>query len=148
MPTRDEAELELPLRIIVNKPVTGVAFCLRGKNDEMVDRKISDGEDLCFEASVRVKRISGGPPRFLGPLIFGPTTERFVYIRIGTLAGQPSSCWTRAAKVMLSGISWTLIERAREANARLEARLEGRAKDGGPLCATVPLLDGGWCVKT
>ena len=101
MPTRDEAELDLPLRIIVNKPVAGVAFCLRGKNDEMVDRKISDGEDLCFEASVRVKRIFGGPPRFLGPLIFGPTAERFVYIRIGTLAGQQNSCWTRAAKVMV-----------------------------------------------
>lgn len=144
MATRDETEFELPLRIIVANPVPGVAFCLRGKDDELVDQKISTGEPLCFEPSVRVKRISGVPPRFLGPLIFGSTSERFIYIRIGTLAGQPSSCWTRAAKVMLSGISWALIERARKASARLEVRVEGRAKDGGPSCATVPLLDGGW----
>lgn len=143
----EKAEHELPLRIIVLTPPAGVAFCLRGRNDEMVDRTISTGEDICFEPSVRVKRVPGSSPRFLGPFTFGTTSERFIYIRIGTLAGQPKSCWTRAAKVMLSGISWKLIDEARRADAKLEARLGGRAKDGGPLCATIPLLDGGWQVK-
>ena len=45
----------------------------------------------------------------------------------------------------LAGISWPLIEEALAApDAALEARIAGTAKDGGPACATVPLLEGGW----
>jgi len=137
----------LPLRIIVLAPPPAVAFALRGRNDELVERVISTGEDIQFEPTVRVKQIAGKPPRFLGPFTFGHASQRFIYIRIGTLAGQPNSCWTRAAKVQLSGISWNQIDQARRTNAKLEARLGGRAKDGGPLCATVALLDGGWRIK-
>jgi hypothetical protein len=47
--------------------------------------------------------------------------------------------------VPLSGITWPLIEEALAApDAVLEARIAGVARDGGPVCATVPLLDGGW----
>jgi hypothetical protein len=137
----------LPLRIVVVTPPIGVAFALRDRKDELVDRTISKGDDITFELGVRVKRIGRSPPRFLGPFTFGTTSERFVYIRIGTLAGQADSCWTRAAKVSLSSISWDLIDQARKIGAKLEARFGGRAKDGGPSCACVSFLDGGWSVK-
>jgi hypothetical protein len=42
--------------------------------------------------------------------------------------------------VPLSDITEKLIRSGR----RLEARFNGTARDGGPACATVPLLDGGW----
>jgi hypothetical protein len=68
-----------------------------------------------------------------------------VYITSGTLAGQADSCWTRKAKVHLSGITWKLIEQVLSTpDSTLEARIAGMAGDGGPACATVPLLENGW----
>jgi hypothetical protein len=71
-----------------------------------------------------------------------------VYVNSGTLAGQVDSRWTRRAKIHLEGISWELIERALASPGTvLEARIAGMARDGGPACATVPLLDGGWRIS-
>lgn len=50
-----------------------------------------------------------------------------------------------AGQLKLGSITPELVERARESSgAVLEARIAGTAKDGGPACATVPLLDVGW----
>jgi Family of unknown function (DUF5990) len=47
--------------------------------------------------------------------------------------------------VPLKGITRQLIERVQQQRgARLEARIAGTAADSGPVCATVPLLEGGW----
>jgi hypothetical protein len=64
--------------------------------------------------------------------------ERFVYIDIGTCAGQIDSCWSRRLKVPLRGITMDMVE----AGAILEARIPGTGKDGGPNCATVKPFDG------
>jgi hypothetical protein len=45
----------------------------------------------------------------------------------------------------LATITQKLVEQAKK-GAMLEARIAGTAKDGGPACATVPLLGGGWRV--
>jgi hypothetical protein len=74
-----------------------------------------------------------------------PPDGRFVYICSGTLAGQPFSCWTRRDKVPLTGIAWAqVIAAAKHPGRRLEARFDGTATDGGPSCATVPILGNGW----
>jgi hypothetical protein len=87
-----------------------------------------------------------GVARLLGKLAHGSPSERFLYVCSGTCAGQVHSCWTRRAKIGLSGISSALLQALQAApSLRLEARFAGRAKDGGPACATVPLL-GGWRV--
>ena len=89
-----------------------------------------------------------GKPNFLGPVAQGPPAGRFVYVNSGTSAGQADSCWTRRAKVPLTGIGWRLIERALAGtDTILEVQIDGKAKDGGPACATVPLLDGGWRIS-
>jgi len=67
-----------------------------------------------------------------------------VYINTGVRAGQPDSCWDRRAKVPLGGITSDLIAAALAGDVALEARIEGTARDGGPACATVPLLGDGW----
>jgi hypothetical protein len=99
---------------------------------------------MTFEFEVRVGTRSGGHPNFLGAFAQGPPAGRFVYINSGTLAGQADSVWTRRAKVPLAGITWAMIERARAAGSMLETEIERTARDGGPVCATVPLLSGGW----
>lgn len=137
-------EFELPLRITLEAPPAGVQFCLQGRPGELFDRKRSSGKDLSFDFSIRVAPgKTAGSLRFSGPFTQGPPAERFVYICSGTLAGQAGTEWTRRAKVPLKGVTNDQVARIRKsAGARLEARIRGMAKDGGPACATVPLLDG------
>jgi hypothetical protein len=49
--------------------------------------------------------------------------------------------------VPVRDITWEMVEEVLSGKDMvLEARIAGAAGDGGPACATVPLLDGGWRV--
>ena len=140
----------LPLRIKLVNPPRDVAFCLqKGKVDLVPPSSVSD-EHVSFDLNINIANDqTDGPPNFRGPFVQGPPAARFLYINSGTYAGQGDSCWSRRAKVPLAGIGWELIERALSGpESVLEASLTGTARDGGPLCATVPLLNGGWKVAT
>jgi len=129
-------EQELNLRIILVAPPPGIDFGLQkgGGNDyEIVQIQRSNTGDLRFEFTVRVKEGKEGEPNFLGPFVQGPTGGRFVYIDIGTYAGQRDTPWSRRLKVPLSGISWSAIKKA----TSFETRVPGTGKDGGPTCAMV-----------
>ena len=83
-----------------------------------------------------------GQPNFLGAAAQGPADGRFVYINSGRRAGQLATLWDRRAKVPLRGISMAMAQAAMTDEATLlEARIAGTGKDGGPACATVPLLN-------
>ena len=130
------AKSELKLRIILEQPPKGCDFGLqkgRGSIYEIVQTKRFTGKDLVFEFTVGVKPDGKGPPDLAGPFVQGPSGERFVYIDIGTYAGQADSQWGRRLKVPLSGITTEMIQ----SSAVLEARVPGTARDGGPTCATV-----------
>ncbi|MFN2511620.1 MAG: DUF5990 family protein [Pyrinomonadaceae bacterium] len=140
-------EHELPLRIVLEKPPRDVDFGLqkgRGSNYETIQKQRFKGEDLSFEFTVRVKGGRKDPaPNFLGPLVQGPPTERFIYIDIGTYAGQTDTGWSRRLKVPLRGITWAMIDRASaDEESLLETRLPGTGKDGSPTCATVKPFPG------
>jgi len=138
-------ERDLPLRITLVQPPGDVVFCLQRGTAEIVSAVQAAGDDLSFDLRVRVGDRPGGLPNFLGPFTQGSPAGRFVYVNSGVRAGQADSCWDRRLKVPLSGITWPMIEEALAApGAVLEARVAGTAGDGGPACATVPLLDGGW----
>ena len=144
---RKPAEREIALRVTLVHPPAGVVFCLQRGRADLVSPTKATGEQLSFDFALRVHgdRVSG-PPNLRGAFAQGPPATRFVYINSGTLAGQ-GSCWTRRAKVPLSGITWELIEQAiSNPGTVLEARIPGTAKDGGPVCASVRLLEGGWRV--
>ena len=137
---------EIPLRITLVHPPSGVVFCLQRGRAELVSSTEAAGEQVSFDFILRVHGDrTSGPPNLRGDFAQGPPATRFVYVNSGTLAGQGGSCWTRRAKVPLSGITWELIEQASSnPGTVLEARIRGTAKDGGPVCASVPLLEGGW----
>jgi Family of unknown function (DUF5990) len=140
-------EHELALRIVLEKPPAGVDFGLqrgRGSAYETIQKQRSQTKDLYFEFTVRVKAGSKtAMPTFLGPLVQGPPGERFVYIDIGTYAGQTNSCWSRRLKIPLRGITWGMIDRlVDDSEAVLEARVPGTGRDGGPTCGTVKAFDG------
>ena len=111
-------EHELKLRIVLEKPPAGVDFGLqkgRGVDYETIQTQRSKGPDLHFEFTVRAKHTGkNDPPNFLGPFVQGPTGERFVYIDIGTYAGQSGTCWSRRLKIPLRGITWEMVEEVTE----------------------------------
>jgi hypothetical protein len=140
-------ELDVTFRIVLEKPTMGVDFGLqkgKGSAYETVQTQRSAGKDLTFEFTSKFNDDRNeAMPKIRGPFIQGPVTERFVYIDIGTCAGQQDSCWSRRLKVPLNGITWKMIDRALvEPNAILEARVPGTGKGGGPNCATVKPFNG------
>jgi hypothetical protein len=141
-------EHELTLRIILEKPLAGVDFGVqkgKGNSYETIQKQRSKGKDLTFEFTVRVRTASEAP-NFLGHFVHGPTGERFIYIDIGTCAGQTETAWSRRLKIPLRGITSDMIERAlADPDSLLETRVAGTGKDGGPTCGTIKPF-AGWKV--
>jgi uncharacterized protein DUF5990 len=139
-------ERELTLRIVLENPPTGVDFGLqkgRGTDYETIQKQRSKTNDLCFEFIVGLRTSrKDAVPDFSGSLVQGPPGGRFVYLDIGTYAGQKDTCWSRRLKVPLSGITWDMLDRMASSRSILEARVPGTGKDGGPNCATVKPFDG------
>ena len=143
-------ESEITLQIILIKPTPEVVFGLQkgsGNNYETVQRQISTFNDLSFTFTIKVKgdRSKDKLPKFSGGFVQGPTDNKFVYIDIGTYAGQPGTIWSRRLKVPLTGISWKDID-SLSGNSMLQATVPGTGRDGGPNCATVKPF-GGWHLK-
>jgi len=129
-------EHQLELLIILESPPPGIDFGLQkgsGNNYETVQIQRSGKGDLRFDFSVRVREGKDGQPNFLGPFVQGPAHERFVYIDIGSYAGQTDTQWARRLKIPLRGISWAQVKKAKV----LQTRVPGTGKDGSPTCATV-----------
>jgi hypothetical protein len=134
-------EHELPLRIVVQDPPAGVDFGLqegRGSNYQTVQRQRSAAKDLQFDFSVRAKLArAGAAPILLGSFVQGPPAGRFVYIDIGTYAGQTGTEWSRRLKVPLKGITASLVNNVKDdPRLVLEARVPGALPDGSPNCRT------------
>lgn len=141
---------EITVCIVLQVPVKGVLHGLQkgsGSVYETEQKQQSDGEDLRFVFPVKIKTGKEGLPDFAGHYVHGPTAERFIYIDIGTSAGQFSSPWTRRLKVPLRGITWEMIEQVTADPGRaLVTEVPGAGKDGTPNCATVKPFPG-WQVK-
>jgi hypothetical protein len=142
---------DLALRIVIVDPVPGVVYALqRGKSDPvvLVPPASVSAEAVVFELSVTADAARTGPsPRLTGPFMQGPPDGRFVYVRVGVYAGDPTSPWAGRIKVPLSGLSWAVVD-ALAPGGRLEARVAGRGRGGGPLLASVALLAPGWGIRS
>src|SRR5687768_8050178 len=126
-------QTEIRVRIVVEQPVPGVLHSLQEDDAPLDPKRSTEGEPLTFEFPVR---IAPGP-KFFGKQVRreGPV-RRFVYIRIGTSAGDRSSPWTRRMKIDIHDIDPPLLERAR-AGGVLEGTINGTLPDGSPACATI-----------
>ena len=126
-------------RIVLETPPAGVDYGLQkghGSVFETVQTQRSDGSDLQFEFTAEIRNETAGDLR--GPFVQGPAGGRFVYIDIGTIAGQTDTPWSRRLKVPLSGIAPAMLRRAAgPGGAVLEARVPGTGRDGTPACASV-----------
>lgn len=137
--------MEITLRIILLSPTAGVDFGLqkgRGSNYAPVQTQRSRGRDLKFEFAVTVKTDKNGVPDFAGPFVQGARGDRYVYIGIGTYAGQSDTGWSRRLKIPLNRITPELIK----SQTTLVGEIPGTGRDGGPSCAYAWLkcLDTPW----
>ncbi len=135
----------LRLRVVVEGAPAGVALGVQRGRDELLAPTRRDRSSVTFDFAVRLGPTTRPSTlRFLGEFAQGPADGRFVYVCSGQRAGQPASCWDRRAKVALGTIAPEQARSAIQDKLVLEAHVRGTAKDGGPLCASVPLLGGGW----
>lgn len=144
-------DVEITLQVILEKPTLHVIFGLQkgsGNNYETVQKQIASSGDLSFTFPVKIKgdRATNMQPKFSGAFVQGPANSQFIYIDIGTYAGQFDSIWSRRLKVPLTGISWKDIDSLLSKDFILQTRVPGTGKDGGPNCATVKPF-GGWYIK-
>jgi len=141
---------QLTLRIILENPTPGVDYGLqegKGTDYKTIQTKRGNDGNLEFECNVNVKFSDKNTPVFLGPYAQGPANERFIYIDIGTFAGQKDSIWDRRLKIPLSGISSEMINQALpNSGCKIETVVAGSGKDGGPNCGTVKPFRG-WKLK-
>ena len=137
---------ELPVRIILEGPPAGVDFGIQkgsGNQYETIQKQRSGNSDLCFEFEITVKVGKTSLPDFSGPYVQGPSTERFLYVDIGTYAGQTDSAWSRRLKIPLRDISYeTTNVLLTDPSFILETKVPGTGSDGGPNCATVKPFSG------
>jgi len=142
-----KVESEITLQIILIKPTPEVVFGLQkgsGSNYETVQKQIPVSNDLSFKFTIKVKgdRSKEKLPKFSGSFVQGHADNKFVYIDIGTYAGQSDTIWSRRLKIPLTGITWKDID-SLSGNSMLQASVPGTGRDGGPNCATVKPF-GGW----
>lgn len=123
------------LRIIIERPVIGVLHSLQAKDDHPLDPKRSmAGEPLSFDVPIRV----APGPKFFGDQVRREGPERrFVYIRIGQMAGDPASPWSRRMKIDIHDIDPDLLDRAAQDGGVIETTIIGTGADGTPACATL-----------
>ncbi len=132
---------EINIRVRVSRPLDGVLMQIQQGKFELLPPIKWDPGETCFEFPMYVD-VTSGIPNFLGPYAQGPKNSRFIYVNIGTYAGQPDSCWQRRAKLPLTSVT---IEQVKslisEPELIMEAIFDGTGKDGTPTCATVKHLE-------
>lgn len=123
-------------RIVIEQPVAGVLHSLQQDDAPLDPKRSRAGEPLAFEFPLRIERTADGA-KFYGQQVRreGPV-RRFVYVRVGTSAGDPASPWTRRMKIDIHDIDPALLDAA-AAGGVLEGTISGTAKDGSPTCATI-----------
>jgi hypothetical protein len=139
---------DLTVRIIVEAPPPGVEWALQLGRDQLVPPS-KRASALEFHATLRVVAGKDGSPDLRGPAVQGPRNGRFVYLNSGVRAGQVGSAFDRRAKVSLEGLRAVLSKGGAEHNSQgAVASIAGTGRDGGPACASVSLLGGGWRLES
>ena len=131
-----QPQTEIAMRLVIEQPVAGVWHSLQDKKSKPLAAQVSQaGEALAFDFAIRI----GPGPKFYGEQVRseGPV-RRFVYIAVGTQAGEHFSRWSRRMKIDVHDIAQVLLDGAM-AGKRLVGTVNGTGKDGTPACATVPV---------
>ncbi len=114
------------LRIIVEEPLPGVALAMQRGRDELVPPTSATDRAVTFELEAEVRPRPEGGFSLRGPEMQGPPAARFIYVNVGTSAGQLGSPWTRRAKISLLSVSAETL--ARHASQAATAKADRRVR--------------------
>jgi len=127
---------DIPVRIIVKRPLAGVSMLVQRGKDELLPPSSRSVDQLVFDFELTVDTTET-KPNFLGKYAQGPKDARFIYVNSGTYADQ-HSIWGRRAKISLMTITGDQIQAVvLKDGIVLQTEFEGVGRDGGPTCAGV-----------
>lgn len=100
---------------------------------------------VAWTTEMSLKPLPNGAIDFTGPAVEGKRGERFFYLSWSSRTFHGRERFRRT-KIPLRGLTAESLNRLPKTGGTLTARISALARDGGPACATVPLLGGGWQV--
>ena len=130
--------IEVRARIVIEQPVPGVLHSLQQDDAPLDPKRSKAGEPLAFDFPLSIELPNDNHrPKFFGKQVRREGLERrFVYIRIGTSAGDWTSPWRRRMKIDIHDIDEGLLDKAAKGGL-LTGTINGTAKDGSPACAKI-----------
>lgn len=135
---------EISLKIVLQNPIEGILYGLqkgKGPDYETVQVQHGSGHDLIYNFVIQVKGTNGKLPGITGPFVQGPAGNRFIYIGVGSYAGQTGALWSGRLKVPLPETAFENIQ-PDDGPSLWTCTIPGRNKDGKPVFATVKPFDG------
>ena len=127
-------------RIILEQPVAGITYGLQsgsGHSYEILQKQVAKSDELVFEFELPVKRSKDGSLIFYGPIVQGTPVRRFIYLDIGSYAGQENAPVNGRLKVPLPNLPGDII-RAIENGGSFATKIPGtKAKNGSPMMGTI-----------
>ena len=139
-------EVSVTLRLTIVQSPPGVRWAVQLGRDALLPPVQVAHDQLVFEVPLTIGPNQRGTLQLRGAAVQGPPAARFVYVNSGKRAAEWGSSWDRRAKVSLASIDVVALQSA-GGPVVLEGAMHGRARDGGPACASVALLDGAWTVR-
>ncbi len=126
-------------------PAGSLAWAVqRGRTELLLPTSVTR-DTVAFEIPVQLVASASGELRLCGAAAHGPAGGRFISVNSGARAGVIGSGWDRRATVHLASVPLeTLHARPASESLSLHGEIACTAQDGGPACASVPLLRGRW----
>ncbi len=127
-----------------------------GRHDVRAYLQTKDGHEpgqpsgktaLHWLTEITVKSDAKGNPDFSGTTVQGKRAERFFYLSWSSELGSQRAMFRRM-KIHLRSVTEAQVAQGVKSGGALVARVHAVAKDGGPACASVPLLGGAWNVES
>lgn len=146
------APARLPVRLVCEGLPANRFEGFDGRRGIRVELQTKDGHEagspagkdaLAWTTEITVKSGTDGQPDFAGPAVHGKKGERFFYLSWSSDRFGHREMFRRI-KVHLRELTAAQVAQATKTNGTLVARVHAVAKDGGPACASVALLGGGW----
>src|SRR6185295_10825313 len=92
-----EMESDVPIQLVLVNPPADVDYGIQkgsGARYETLFVQRRGRGDVCFRFSLKAKDTGkDGLPHFQGPLAQGTPANRFLYVDVGTYAGQKDTPW-------------------------------------------------------
>ncbi len=139
---------EINLRILLQNPVDDMVYGLqkvKGIRYEIVQAQTGNRQDLTFRFVVQRKQKNESAPSLTGPFVQGTSGNRFVYINIGSYAGQAGAPYSGRLKVPIPEADFQDMLRSGSEYC-WSCTVPGRTEDGKPVFATVKPF-GGWTME-